>query len=581
MHEHTSFVDLMSARVHEHGDRVALVHSADPLRPGSEETLTYAELDTGARRAAALLQDRFAAGERVLVLQPTGPGFARAFLACMYAGMIPVSAPPPDGYRRQARRLAAIARDARVAAVLADGTDRDLVSSWAKEQDLEGLDLLSPDSEDLPGADAWRRPPADPRAPALLQYTSGSTDAPKGVVVDHANLLVNARNFARLTGVDPDRAVGGWLPMYHDFGLIGTLLTPLVIGTRSVLMPPLAFLKRPASWLALIDRHGVDTSPAPNFAYDMCVDRVTDEELAGLDLSRWRLAVNGAEPIRAATVRRFTERFAAAGLRPSAMLPGYGMAEATLVVSGNAYRSPVVSPVDPAALERGEFVPAAGDPAAQPLVGCGRPGPVEARICDPESGEVLPDGRVGEIWVRGRNVARGYWERPEETAEVFGAVAADGEGGFLRTGDLGVLYEGELYVTGRCKELIIVRGRNLYPQDLEAATRDAHPALARGVAAAFSVPAPDEQVVIVRECRARGVDPAGLAEIVAAIRDRVAADFGVPARGVVLVRPGGIARTTSGKIQRRLMREDFLKGRLDAVHADLSPAVRAVVEEAR
>ncbi|KQW16181.1 fatty acyl-AMP ligase [Streptomyces sp. Root369] len=582
-HEHRSFVELMGARAAEHGDRTALIFSADPLRAEADETVTYGELDRSARQVAALLQDRFSIGDRLLVLHPSGTGFARSLLGCMYAGMIPVPAPPPDGrQRRLADRLAAIARDAGAAGALADGTDREALVSWTKEQDLGGVTVLAPHSvtDELPPPNRWRPPPADPHAPAFLQYTSGSTDDPKGVIVDHANLLANARILAAIADMRADRPVGGWLPLYHDFGLIGLLLTPLVLGGRSVLMPPTAFLKRPHTWLALIDRHGIDFSPAPNFAYDLCLTRITDEQLARLDLSRWRCAVNGAEPVQAATVEAFTRRFAAAGLRPEAMLPGYGMAETTLVVSGDRpARRAVITEVDAAAFERGELLaPAPGAPVHR-IVSSGPAEHLDIRIVDAGAGRTLPDGRVGEIWVRGPNVARGYWGRPTETRRVFDAVTPDGESGFLRTGDLGILHEGELYVTGRTKELIIVRGRNLYPQDLEAATREAHPALERGVGAAFSVPVPEEEVVVVRECRAERFAPDELAHVAARVRDRLTRDVGVPAHNVVLVPPGTVARTTSGKIQRRLLRRRFLGGELPILHAELSPAVRARLGE--
>ncbi|MEV6168027.1 fatty acyl-AMP ligase [Streptomyces sp. NPDC051954] len=594
MHEHKTFVELMCARAAEHGDRIALIFSVDPLRAEADEALTYGELDRAARRVAALLQDRFAVGDRLLILHPSGPGFARSFLGCLYAGMVPVPAPPPDGrQRRQGDRLAAIARDAGAAGALADGTDREALVSWAKEQELWGVTVLAPhaagdaaeDSAEngLPAASRWRPPPADPHALAFLQYTSGSTDDPKGVMVDHANLLANAEILAAISGMSADGPVGGWLPLYHDFGLIGLLLTPLVLGGRSVLMPPTAFLKRPHTWLTLIDRHDIDFSPAPNFAYDLCLQRITDEQSARLDLSRWRCAVNGAEPVQAATVEAFTRRFAAAGLRPEAMLPGYGMAETTLVVSGDRPARPaVITEVDAAAFERGELLsPAPGTPVHR-IVSSGPAEHLDVRIIDADAGRTLPDGRVGEIWVRGPNVARGYWGRPTETRRVFDAVTPDGESGFLRTGDLGILHEGELYVTGRTKELIIVRGRNLYPQDLEAATREAHPALERGVGAAFSVPVPEEEVVLVRECRVDPIAPVApdeLARVAASVRDRLTRDAGVPAHNIVLVPPGTVARTTSGKIQRRLLRRRFLDGELPILHAELSPAVRARLGE--
>ncbi|RFU41878.1 peptide synthetase [Actinomadura logoneensis] len=580
MNEHSTLVELMCARAAEHGDRTALVFSADPFRPERDEILTYQGLDQAARRVAALLQARFAAGARVLVLHPTGPAFAESFLGCVYAGMVPVAAPTPHDNRRLTDRVAAIARDADAVAALVDASDLETLTAWAKERDLPEITLLAPASEVLPPADAWKRPPADPGALVFLQYTSGSTSDPKGVMVDHANLLANARLLSLVLDVDSTTVTGGWLPMYHDFGLIGLLLSPLIMGAHTVLMPTMAFLKRPHAWLTLIDRYDIDFSPAPNFAFEFVTRRVTDAEIAELDLSRWRLAVNGAEPVRAATLEEFARRFAPAGLPPTAPTPGYGMAETTLVVCGNrSGHPPVVTSVDRAAYERGELVPAADGAKAHRLVSCGPAEVIDILVVEPLSRRPLPDGRVGEIWVRGPNIARGYWNRPEETARVFAAATADGDSGYLRTGDLGVLWKGELYVTGRLKEVIIVRGGNLYPQDLEAVTHTAHPSLERGVGAAFAVSAPDEGVVIVRECRER--DPGGLADVAGAVRDRLSREYGVNAHGVVLVRPGGVARTTSGKIQRRLVRRQFLTGGLDCVYADLSPALRAALPAAR
>lgn len=572
MPEHDSFTALMRERASSHGDRVALVFCHDPADGSGDEPLTYAELDLAARRVAVLLRVHAEPGDRVLLLHEPGTGFAKGFLGALYAGMIAVPSPPPDGYRRQRERLAAIARDAGVTVVLTDVRAFGSIKEWAAEAGLDGLTCLAVD-EEPPSADGWRPPADDARAPAFLQYTSGSTGDPKGVVVDHGNLLANVEVFNRVTGSGPDTRFGGWLPMYHDFGLIGQLLIPLANGTTTVLMSPIAFLKRPHAWLRMIDRHGINLSPAPNFAYELCVQRITDAQAAGLDLSGWTQALNGSEPIRAATLRAFAERFAPYGLRPDALLPGYGLAEATLAVSCTTRGgAAVVTPVDAERLARGEFTPSAGGEVRN-APGSGRAEPGVA-VVDPRSRAVLPEGRVGEIWVRGPHVARGYWRRPEVNAEVFDVETADGEGGYLRTGDLGVIHEGELYVTGRIKELLIVRGRNLYPQDLEEEVRVTHPALTRGVGAVFTVPAPDEEVVVVHECRVRDlgeVSPSGLAE---RIRVTLGREFGVSVGGVVLVRPSEVRRTTSGKIQRGLTRDLFTAGELAVVHEELTPAVR-------
>ncbi|MFC5186344.1 fatty acyl-AMP ligase [Actinomadura harenae] len=568
MFEHDDLIALIRARVEAGGTDVALI-AHNPADPSTDTTLDYAALDREARRMAVFLGGRARPGDRVLLVHETALGFARAFLGCLYAGMIAVPAPQPDGFRRQRERLASIARDARVAVALCDPSGLDMLQEWAEEAGLGDLACLAPD--DLPAPEDWTRPETGPRTIAFLQYTSGSTGGPKGVMVDHGNILANAELFGAMTGASRTMRFGGWLPMYHDFGLIGMLLIPLAHGASTVLMPPIAFVKRPHSWLHMIDRYRVNLSPAPDFAYDLCVRRIKDDQIEGLDLSRWLYAVNGSEPIKAATLRAFGERFAAHGLPPTAMLPGYGMAEATLVISGTRWTTgPVVTTVDAELLEKGEFVPA---PDGRPLASSGvlEPGTI---VVDPDTRRRLEDGAIGEIWIKGGHVARGYWGQEEATRRVFGWETAGGDGGYLRSEDLGTIWDGQVYVTGRIKELLIVRGRNLYPQDLEAEVRAVHPALSRGVGAVFAVPAPDEEVVVVQECRASDLGELPAEELTQLIRHAMAREFGVSLGGVVLVRPSEVQRTTSGKIQRTLTRDLFRAGELDVVHEDLSPAVR-------
>lgn len=579
LHRHENLIQLIRERAADHPDRPALVFCGDPVDAAHDEVLTYADVDRVARQVAALIQRRFTAGDRLLVVNRSGLGFAAGFLGCVYAGMIAVPAPDPEGYRRQQDRLVRIAEDAGAAGVLTDAADLDAVTSWAATAGLARLAAIACDPPELPAADEWIEPPCDAETLAFLQYTSGSTSAPKGVMIDHGNILDNTEVFRLTSASTQDTRFGGWLPMYHDFGLIGLLLVPLSIGARSIVMSPGAFLKRPHTWLRLIDRHRINLSPAPNFAYDLCVRRIADSDLAGVDLSSWTSAINGSEPIQARTVTAFAERFAAFGLPAGALTPGYGMAEATLCVSGSPKsHEPVVTLVDAARLGRHRFVPAAADHVdTRVLVSSGRAPGIEVRVVDPDMRGVLPDGVVGEIWVRGRSVARGYWRDEERTGRVFDAVTVDGESGFLRTGDLGVWHDGELYVTGRIKELLVVHGRNLYPQDLEAAARITHPSLSRGVGAVFTVGVPDEEIVVVQECRAGQLTGDELTGITRELRDSLALEFGVTVQGVVLVRSGSVPRTTSGKIQRSLARQLFLDGQMEPVHADLTPAVRAAV----
>ncbi|MFD6665355.1 fatty acyl-AMP ligase [Micromonospora chalcea] len=580
MPDHETFVDLLQERAAVHPERPALIFDTDP-GPGDAgvRTVSWADLAARARQIAVLLADIVRAGDRVLVLNEPGTAFAENFLGVQHAGAIPVPAPLPDGYRRQRERLAGIAHNAQVAAVVTDAAALDAVRDWAGESGLSDVPCLAFDDIPLDRAAAWRRPAVAGSTIAFLQYTSGSTSDPKGVVVDHANLLPNLRAFNEILGGGEGVRVGGWLPMYHDFGLIGQLLAPLSRGGCSVGMSATTFLKRPATWLRLIDRHDIEISPAPNFAYDLCTRRITDEQIAGVDLSRWKRAVNGSEPVQAATLAAFGSRFAAAGLRPEAICPGYGLAEITLSVSGATIgRPPVVLTVDAEELERNVVTPVGADhpEPVRELVSSGESTPeFDIRIVDPATRLPQPPDRIGEIWLRGTSVARGYWANPEATREVFDNELADGEGGFLRTGDLGLLRDGQLYVTGRIKELLIVNGRNLYPHDIEVTVRAVDESLSRGVGAAFTVEVPHEELVVVQECRSRSLDPAGRAAVVTAVRHVLSREFGTGAVSVVLVRPGTVPRTTSGKIQRGLARMLFLTGALGTEHEELTDGVRA------
>jgi acyl-CoA synthetase (AMP-forming)/AMP-acid ligase II len=388
-------------------------------------------------------------------------------------------------------------------------------------------------------------------------------------VLSHENLLANSALIRHAFGHSGESVGVVWAPFYHDLGLIGGVLQPVFLGTATVLLSPIAFLRRPIRWLEAVSRYRGTTSGGPNFAYDLCVDRTTPAERAGLDLASWRVAFNAAEPVRASTLDRFARAFAPCGFRPEAFYPCYGLAESTLIVSGGAAgAAPVRLSADARALEHGRLRRAArARGEARALVGCGRSLPGHAvRVVDSATRHPCPPGRVGEIWVAGPSVGRGYWRRPAESARVFGARLAGGEGPFLRTGDLGVLRDGELYVTGRAKDVVIVRGRNLYPQDIEATAERSHPALRAGCGAAFPVAVADEErLVVVHEVdRTPGLDPAAVIE---AIRARVSAEQEVQVNAVVLIAPRSIPKTSSGKIRRHATRAELLAGALDTVAA--------------
>lgn len=594
---------LMSTRVAAHPSRVAVTFVADPDEPRTEATLSYRELDAAARRVGASLRDPYLPGSRLLLLYPTGLELVVAFLGCVYAGMVAVPAPLPDRHR-QRHRLSGIVKDAGVRAVLTDGASLPAVVDWLTADGLGSLACVRTEDLGLRGRLEGEGPesmkaeppvaPPGPDAPLLLQYTSGSTGSPKGVVVTHGNLLHNMDCLRRALDLSPDTRFGGWIPLYHDMGLLAQLMPGLLIGDSAVLMPAATFLKRPYTWLRLVDQYGIGFSAAPNFAYELCLRRVTDEQVAGLDLSRWSHAVNGSEPVRVATLTAFAERFAAAGLRPDAPCPCYGMAEATVFISGRGRRRPLHRRVDAELVELVELhelrsaVPWRS--AGRDLVSCGTPVDFDLRIVEPSTGRVLPAGSVGEIWLRGPSVAAGYWANEPATQETFRAVTADGEEGFLRTGDLGVQLDGELYVTGRLKEMLIVHGRNLYPQDIEDTLRAHHPELASGVGAAFTIAAPDERVVVTHEVSGHQVsdhqvsshqvsghdNQAALRELAASIRRTLVRELGIAAAAVVLLPPGGVLRTTSGKVQRAGMRAAFLAGDLAAVYAEVDPSLRGV-----
>ncbi|MEE6311991.1 fatty acyl-AMP ligase [Plantactinospora veratri] len=588
-----TFTGQLLRHVRDRPHHPAVVYTEDPRSPDAESLLSYGQLHDAATRLAGRLRADHRPGSRMLLLYPSGLEFVVAFVACQYAGLVAVPAPEPDRHPYRRQRLLGILENSTSAAVLTTDARAYEVRDWMEavgaslpvvttDREVPDRQAGSPEST---GHDAADRTPEEPRAEALsfLQYTSGSTAAPRGTMVSQRNLAQHSRMFLAMLGVTGPVSIGGWLPMFHDMGLVGHVVTPLFSGGTSVLMSPTSFLRRPGAWLNLVDRYGLYMSAAPNFAYDMCVARVSDEEIRQLDLSRWIVAINGSEPVQAHTVEEFTRRFAAAGLRPETVCPGYGLAEATLAVSLEWHANrPTVTPVEAEPLTRHVLRPLAD---ARPdagtylprLVGSGQAAGPEVRIVDPQTREVMPERTVGEIWVRGPSVAEGYWAAPEDSTATFAAVTADGESGFLRTGDLGVLHGDELYVTGRIKEVLVVFGRNLYPQDIEAEARAYHESLVGLVGAAFTIPVPHEEVVLLHEYRHGKVDgdrddeaPRRLAD---ALQLHLSRAFGA-AVSVVLVPPRTIPRTTSGKVQRHRARQLFLDGAVRPVAANLTTLAR-------
>jgi acyl-CoA synthetase (AMP-forming)/AMP-acid ligase II len=524
------------------------------LRDGGaeEERVSYAQVHERACAVAAQVEQLVGPGDRVLLLYPPGLDFIYAFLGCIYAGAVavPVAPPHPLRFARSVGWLQTLLSDSGARLALSTSALRDAAAADA----TPGADALRwVSTEDLAAAPGWNGRPRDGGELAFLQYTSGATSAPKAVSVTHRNVLANEAMIGEAFGSTPESVGVGWLPFHHDMGLIGNVLHPPFAGYPVVLMPPLSVLQRPRRWLQAISRYRATVSGGPDFVYDLCARRVTD--LEGLDLSSWRIAFSGAETVRAATLERFAQAFATSGFERSAFHPCYGLAEATLMVTGG--------------MRRAEPVVASGDSGA-PRVGCGIPLLEEqVRIVDPATRDVCPPRVVGEIWVRGPNVASGYWNRPAENETTFGARTADGDGPWLRTGDLGWRDPaepggealGQLFIDGRIKDLAIVRGQNHHPQDLELTVENASAAVRPGSVAAFAYETDSgEELAVAVELEPRTSEPHE--RIAANVRAALVEAHGLAPAAVALLPRGALPRTTSGKLQRRATAAAFRDGSL-------------------
>jgi len=526
-----------------------------------EVTLTYRQLDIQARAVAAKLQAIGMTGERALLLFPPGLEFISAFFGCLYAGVAAVPAYPPRRNRNMVR-IQAIAEDAeaKVALTLSDVYERmkPMLEETAGLASLEWV-MLDQVGDNL--HQDWGMPDITSETLAFLQYTSGSTGTPKGVMLSHGNMIHNSAIISYAFEHTRSGKGAFWLPMYHDMGLIGGVLQPMQIGQPNVLMSPMAFLQQPYRWLRAITKHQCTVSGGPNFAYELCIQKVTPEQRDKLDLSSWELAFNGAEPVRAETIDRFTKMFEPCGFRRESFYPCYGMAEATLIISGGMKKTPpVIETVDGFSLDRNLVIEAApGDDGAREIVGCGSSLPdQQIIIVDPETLKAKASDEVGEVWVRGPSIASGYWRNQETTTAIFHAHLSDtGEGPFLRTGDLGFLHGDELFITGRLKDMLIVRGVNRYPQDIEHTVSRCHELLEGMTCAAVmaEIAGKDRLIVVSEAPRAKSKE---LAEAIATIRKEVAIEQEVSVDAVALIRRGSIPKTSSGKIQRHACREHFL-----------------------
>ena len=549
-HEFSTFVDLIRWRATRQPEQLVYTFLADGEKESA--SLSFGALDSRARAIAAVLQDQqLPPNTRVLLLYPPGLDFLAAFFGCLYADTVAVPAVPPHS-NRSLPKLSAIINDSRPQLILTSAAMRPRLDRWLNLIAPDQVQVLTTDNVADGVASEWQRPAIKSNGLAFLQYTSGSTAAPKGVMVTYRNLLHNEKLIQAAFKQTESSIVVGWLPPYHDMGLIGMLLQPLFSGGRCVFMPPMVFLQNPRLWLQCISRYRATTSGGPNFAYELCLEKITAEEKSGLDLSTWEIAFNGSEVVRVETMERFARAFKSCGFNERAFHPCYGLAEATLLVSGS----------------RGSQTSEGG------YAGCGKfLDDTMVVVVDPQSGKPCAPGEVGELWVSGPGVAAGYWNRPEETAETFGATLPDeSPDPFLRTGDLGFVKGQDVFITGRLKDLIIIRGRNYYPHDIELTVEKCHPALQVNSGAAFAVVIDGEERLVVVQELDRKTDPAGVA---LAVQRAIAEEHELYLHEIVFVRAGTIPKTTSGKIQRHLCRQRYLANELKVIARDAAAGPRS------
>ncbi|HEU4834736.1 MAG TPA: fatty acyl-AMP ligase, partial [Pyrinomonadaceae bacterium] len=551
---------LLQQRASESPEHVAYIFLPDGEE--IEQRITYGQLDRRAKAVAAQLQSFTTHGERAVLLFPPGLDFIVALFGCFYSGVIAVPAYPPKLSRRNRsdNRIESIIKDSQPGAILSLSMAMDQMpaSSPTDRLRLVAIDQVA----DALQAD-WKDPQSTETDLAFLQYTSGSTSAPKGVMLSHANILHNERMIQTACEHTEASTFVGWLPLYHDMGLIGNVLQPLYLGAKSILMPPNAFLQKPVRWLSAITRYEARTSGGPNFAYDLCVRKISAEQKEDLDLRSWTVAFNGAEPVRQETLERFTKAFADCGFRSSAFYPCYGLAETSLIVSGGTITAePLVRRLDVRTLEKGQVQPSNGN-AARTFVGCGAPvADTTVSIVNPETGLRAKSGELGEIWVSSPSVASGYWGRSEATEKTFKARLDGDDKTFLRTRDCGFMLDGQLFITGRLQDMIIIRGQNYHPEDIEWTIQQTHASISIHTSAAFSVDEASEErlVVLVEVDPRKDINPD---DLVRSVRYAVAEHHEVQVAVVGLVKVGTLPKTSSGKIQRHICKQRYSSGELE------------------
>ncbi|WP_105168225.1 hybrid non-ribosomal peptide synthetase/type I polyketide synthase [Pseudoalteromonas sp. T1lg23B] len=574
-----SLVSLAKTR----GDDVAYQYFFEDEQPS--KTLTYAQLDQNARTIASQLKTHFKKGDRALLLYNSGFEFVEAFFACLYAGVVAVPAYPPKK-NQNIDRLRSIIVDAGASGALTTVRIHDIARPlFESEPSLTDLPIFTTDEHSsIVEPLSWHDINVESSDLAFLQYTSGSTGNPKGVMVDHANIMDNEEMMKLAFGHDESTPIVSWLPHFHDMGLIFGIMHPIYIGAPAALMNPTYFLQKPVRWLKLLSETKALTSSAPNFAYDLCVDTVKDDELETLDLSNWRCALNGAEPVRASTLERFYQKFKRCGLTRQSISPCYGMAETTLFATGGKLSQLTkVLKLNAEQMHQGKAVLVAQYQQEQPFydfdgqddeqsyhaISCGVSWQNHTIvIVNPESKQRCEEGTIGEIWVKGASVAKGYWQNEQATEETFNAYIADEhDGPYLRTGDLGFMYQDELYVTGRCKDVLIFRGKNYYPQDIELTVTESHQALDNNGGAAFSVTTPngDEGLVVVQQVKRTALRKLDVEQVFSTVTQAIIEQHGVTPYELVLIKPGRVLKTSSGKIQRQENKRHYLNNRFEPI----------------
>lgn len=559
-----TFVDILRWRAETMPEKVAHIFLKDG--ESDEDGQTYGELDQNARALAATLQQKGGKGDRVLILLQPGQQFITAYFGCLYAGQIAIPLYPHLRKKKDniLSRILNVAKDSKPVAILSNSViEANSIDLFAEEEDTKDIPWVNMDFLKAADADKWVDPKNSADEVAFLQYTSGSTNLPKGVMVTHGNLVHNTRAISDKFGIHAGQKGLVWLPPYHDMGLIGGILTPVYAGFQMYLMPPPYFLQRPYRWLDAISRYQINVSGGPNFAYEYCVKRVRKDQLQNLQLSQWQTAFCGAEPINPETFRRFDDYFRECGFQYKSFIPCYGLAESTLLVTSvNKDEMPGTAFFAKQGLEKSRVIPSTAGDDSRELVGCGGEGlGLKVRIVNPDTNEEVGADEIGEIWVFGGSVAKGYWGKPDLSKETFEAIIQNtGEGPFMRTGDLGFMRDGQLYITGRIKELIIIDGSNHYPQDIEWSVENAHEAIRPHGVSAFSVEEGGrEQLVLVAELEPRAMrdmtDELGR-EIRRAMKSAVSADHDLSVFDIAFV--SRLPRTTSGKIKHNQCKMDYL-----------------------